>query len=322
MLGRTSWGTVGVKAFDYDGDARLDLMLVDMHSDMWMPTDLPLKNVDEYRKYAGPDGAALALGVTTTSKRQELLDRLKVRPDSVIFGNTLFRNLGGGKFEEVSDAAGVETLWPWGIAAADFDANAAVDIYIPSGMGYPYQYWRSYLLMNRGDATFEDRSGSAGLDPPPGGVFLEERIGSTLAARSARSAAVADFDADGRPDLIVNNFNDRAHYYRNLYPKRSWVAFRLTGTRSNRDAVGALVTVRAGGRRQIRQVEAAGGYLAQSSKTVQFGLADANVLEECEIRWPSGFVQKVDSVRMNSVNAITEPAGAAAGAEPAPSGRK
>ncbi len=311
VLGRTSWGTVGVKAFDYDGDARLDLMLVDMHSDMWMPYHLPVADIDEHRKFSGPEGPNEGPGSAPPQQRQELRDRLHVRQESVIFGNTLFRNLGGGKFEEASERAGVETLWPWGVAAADFDLNGAMDAFIPSGMGHPYGYWRSYLLMGRGDGSFEDRARDLGIDPPPGGAFLEGRIGGLLAARSARSAAVADLDGDGRPDLVVNNFNDRAHLFRNYFPNRSWVAFRLTGTRSNRDAVGALVTIRSDGKAQIRQVEAAGGYLAQSSKTVHFGLAGAAKLDACEIRWPSGIVQKPADVRLNAVNAIVEPAQAA-----------
>ena len=89
---------------------------------------------------------------------------------------------------------------------------------------------------------------------------------------------------------------------------RRWTALRLTGTRSNRDAVGALVVLRAGGRLQVRQVDAASGYLSQSTKTLHFGLGDASTIESCEIRWPSGVVQKLDGARVDAVNAVTEPA--------------
>ena len=83
-------------------------------------------------------------------------------------------------FAEFSADAGVETLWPWGIAVADFDADGFEDAFVPSGMGYPYRYWRSPLLMNRGNGTFADASAAAGLDPLPGG---------TLQARADRREA-------------------------------------------------------------------------------------------------------------------------------------
>ena len=309
VLGRTSWGTIGVKAFDYDGDGRLDLMLADMHSDMWIPTLRQRPEfIDERRKYDGIEGPMLKLGRMSAAAVDDLYANMSVRKESVLFGNTLFRNLGGGKFEETSDKAGVETFFPWGIAAADFDMDGFNDVYLPSGMGYPWFYWPSALLMNKGDGTFENRCAREGIDPPPGGDFLDTFIGRVAAAKSSRSAAVADFDMDGRPDLVVNNFNGRAYLYRNQFPARSWTGLRLSGTKSNRDAVGAVVTVRAGGRRHVRLVEPASGYLAQSSKTLHFGLGDAKAIETCEIRWPTGKVQKVTDLKLGAVNAVVEPA--------------
>jgi hypothetical protein len=311
-LGRTSWGAIGVKALDYDGDGRLDLMIVDMHSDMWMDIWEVPPEIEEHKKYAGVAGPRVERGTMRPAVRDEMNAKLHIRPDTVLFGNTLFHNLGGGKFEEVSDTAGVETFWPWGVAAADFDMDGSVDLFIPSGMGYPLFYWRNALLMNHGDGTFEDRSRRFGIDPPPGGELLDTTVGGKLAPRSSRAAATLDFDDDGRPDLVVVNFNDRAFLYRNDFPKQNWTGFRLTGTKSNRDAVGAVVTLRAGGRVQVRQVEGASGYLAQSSKTLLFGLGEAAKPESCEIRWPSGLVQSVTDVRMSAVNAVTEPAAAPA----------
>jgi hypothetical protein len=132
-------------------------------------------------------------------------------------------------------------------------------------------------------------------------------MGGRDATKSARSAAVADFDGDGRLDLAVNNFNDRAHLYMNRGPQRNWLAFKLAGTSANRDAVGAVVRLHAGGRARIGQVQAAGGYLAQSSKTVHFGLGDATAVESCEIRWPGGGVQKIGAPEINRMHRIVEP---------------
>ncbi|MCE9634575.1 MAG: CRTAC1 family protein [Planctomycetes bacterium] len=305
--GRTSWGTTGVKAFDYDGDGRLDLMAVDMHSDMWLPISLTIPPIEEHRKYKGLEGPAVERGFMTSAQSAELNASMHPSPLAV-FGNTLHRNLGGGRFEEVSDKAGVETFWPWGIAPADFDCDGDQDVFVPSGMGYPLFYWRSSFLVNRSDGTFEDHSRIVGIDPLPGGSNAKELIDGMLAPRSQRAAAVSDLDGDGRPDLVVVNFNDHPFVLRNTFPARSWVELRLHGTRSNRDAIGAVVTIRAGGKRIVRQVETASGYLAQSTKTLHFGLGDAKSIDSCEIRWPNGSVQKLDGLKLGVVTDVTEPA--------------
>lgn len=306
-LGRTPWGAVGAKAFDYSGDGRLDLYVVDMHSDMWMNSETDPATLPGAKKFGtsyGPSGISPQLGP---------LGKLRFDVAGVVFGNALYRAEGGGKFTELSDVAGVETLWPWGIAAADFDADGHQDAYVPTGMGYPYGYLRSPLLMNRGNGSFVDAAEAAGLEPFPGGREQAERIGGKPAARSARAAAVGDFDADGRPDLVVSLFNDRAMLFMNRSPARGWVGFRLTGTGRNRDAVGAVVRVKAGGRTYVRQVDAAGGYLAQSSRTLHFGLGDARTLDEVTVRWPDGKVETRTDLAVGRVHALRRDAAPGAG---------
>ena len=306
VLGATSWGAAGAKVLDYDGDGRLDLFVTDMHSDMWMPITSSPDCIDERKKYAGVDGAAIELKMNTAAEAAEIRARLKTPPDGAVYGNTLFRNLGGGRFEEVSDKAGAETFWPWGVAPADFDLDGDEDAYIPSGMGYPYFYWRSPFLMNQGDGTFVDRCREVGLEPPPGGLMLEQRVQDRLAARSSRAAAVADFDADGRPDIVVNNMNDRAFLWMNRFPVRHWLAFRLTATRGQHEAIGATVTLRVAGKPMVRMVQAAGGYLAQSTRTLFFGLGDATKVDSCEIRWPGGHVESIAAPAIDRLHAIRE----------------
>jgi len=153
----TSFGTIGAKTFDYNNDGRLDLVIGDMHSDMWMGADvgIELRKIEPGRKYAtrrGPysrsdDGQAQA-ALETEIFGTDL--------DRVVFGNTFFKNLGEGRFEEVSDAAHLETFWPWGVATGDFDSDGYEDVFFPSGMGYPFDYWPNHLMMNDGDGAFSD----------------------------------------------------------------------------------------------------------------------------------------------------------------------
>ncbi len=318
VLGRVSWGAIGSKAFDFNNDGRLDLLIVDMHSDMWLPPTVDPRtgtSDDLKKKYPHVMGPLVPRFGDAATAEERLVGAFKVRYDDVLFGNTLFQALPSGKFKEVSDRANMETFWPWGIATGDFDNDGYEDVFLPSGMGHPYGYWPNALMMNNGNGTFTDRAAVAGIEPPPGGVYLQEKIGGKPAARSSRCAAVADFTGTGRLDLVVNNFNDSAYYFRNHYPRKNYVSFRLTGTTSNRDAIGALVRIYVGKEVMVRQVQAAGGYLSQSSKTVHFGLGDREKVDRVEVWWPlaprgpKARPQTIVNPAINTLHRLTEPAG-------------
>jgi len=308
VLGKTSWGALGARAFDYDGDGRIDLMVSDMHSDMWGPMDIEREVVEEKVKYPTFFARMVALGRTTAEEDRAFETTAGIRRDEVVFGNTLFRNKGGGAFEEVSDRAGAETFWPWGVAEGDFDGDGYLDVFLPSGMGFPFFHWRNPLLRNRGDGTFEDVGKSAGIEPRPGGPTTGEVLGRRHVTRSSRAAATADFDGDGRLDLAVSNFNERAYLYRNVSAPGHWCGLRLTGAGANRDAIGALARLTAGGRTQVRQVQASSGYLSQSTKALHFGLGGAATVDRVEIRWPDGSTQVLDHPPADRWIPVVEPA--------------
>jgi hypothetical protein len=306
-LGKTSWGAIGAKACDYNSDGRLDLFVTDMHSDMWMGHDYRAEAVEERKKYRFVTGRMAGPGGSSGGAERLAADRLGVDYTEVLFGNTLFRNEGEGRFKETSDEAGLETFWPWGIASGDFDNDGHLDAFIPSGMGYPFFYWRNSLMMNDGDGSFTDHSRTEGIDPPAGGIYLPDRIAGNRAVRSSRCAVAADFDGDGRLDLLTNNFNDHPYYLKNQFPPKNYLQLALTGTRSNRDAIGAVIHLFMGKQVLVRQVEGAGGYLSRGSKVVHFGLGEGKQVDRVEIGWPSGARQTLTRPAINTLHAITEP---------------
>jgi hypothetical protein len=315
VLGRTSWGGMGCKAFDFNNDGKLDVYIVDMHSDMWLPSSDDPEMREFARKhqrsrYSDSSGGAREFPgriANVDEQERQIAAALQIRYDDVLFGNSFYKNRGGGEFEEFSEQAGLETFWPWGIATGDFDNDGFEDLFIPSGMGYPFFYWPNALMMNNGNETFTDHARAEEIEPPARGIYQEQKINGKLAARSSRAAAVADFRGAGQLDLVVNNFNDRPYYFQNQFPKKSYIQFRLRGTKSNRDAIGAVARLHVGKKILTRQVHPAGGYLSQSSKTLHFGLGDRTEVERLEILWPSGRRQTIRNPEINRVHDLVEP---------------
>src|SRR5262249_52079708 len=108
-------------------------------------------------------------------------------------------------------------------------------------------------------------------------------------------------------------------YFKNQFPRKNYISFQLQGRRtnrdppggkekkSNRDAIGALVRIYLGKEVMVRQVQAAGGYLSQSSRNLHFGLGDRRQVERVEIRWPSGLSQTLNNPAINQLHKISEP---------------
>lgn len=119
--------------------------------------------------------------------------------------------------------------------------------------------------------------------------------------RDARGVATADFDNDGDLDIVINNNpgdSGRAELSRatllrnNVGERRNWLAIELRGTESNRDAVGASVTLEAGGEKFTRLVSAGSGFASQQSARLYFGLGDKTEVDTMTVRWPNGRIQK------------------------------
>src|SRR5208282_276211 len=120
----------------FENDGRMDLLITDMHSDM--------------SQEPGTDNEKQKSTITWNDSY------LQGKKSDFIFGNALYHNLGGGKFEEVSDKMGVENYWPWGVSVGDVNADGWDDIFISSGMSFPYRYGINSLLLNDRGQKFRD----------------------------------------------------------------------------------------------------------------------------------------------------------------------
>ena len=313
---KTPWGAMGVKAFDFDGDGRFDLLVTDMHSDMWA-------NI--------PPGDWAAEGRKADSARAPA-DFFPGGKARFIFGNALFHNRGGGRFEEVSDAVGVETYWPWGPSVDDLNADGWDDIFIAAGMNFPHRYGINSVLLNEAGGHFLPAEFLLGVEPRPNGAMQQvwftldcgggadrgslmcaacfEPGGAALGCRheagghvrvmgslGTRAAVILDLDGDGDLDVVTNEFNAPPQVLVSDLAQRRRVNFlqvRLRGTRSNREGLGAQVTVvLPDGRRILKAMDGKSGYLSQSELPLYFGLGDADHAASLEVRWPSGRRQTV-----------------------------
>jgi hypothetical protein len=224
--------------------------------------------------------------------------------------NTLYRNDGSGLFTDVSFEARLgESTLPylgWATAFADFDFDSDLDVFVVNGHIYPeadrFQSGTSYaqsnlLFENAGDGTFRDDSARAGL--------VEQRLG--------RGAAVGDVDEDGDLDVVVANMHALPSLLRNGGGnRRGWVRFLLIGRSSNRDGVGARVTVESRGHAQTRTSKAGGGYLSSHDPRLHFGLAEATSVGHLRVIWPSGSVDTLEALSAGRGYVIKEGVGVVA----------
>jgi len=292
---------------DYDGDGHEDVYV----SNMWSAAGM---RVSQQRIFHEKD-----------SENIRALYRQHAR------GNSLYRNLGNGKFKNVSSEAGVEMgRWAWASDSWDLDHDGYPDLYCANGYisgpdrrdlssffwrhvvgaspadatptpAYEHGWnainesirsdlsWsgfeRNVCFLNNRDGTFTDVSGALGLD------FLDD----------SRSFVFADIDHDGRQEIVLKNRSGpQLRVLRNaLQHIGHSISFILRGEKSNRDAIGAAVTVEVVGRRQTKYLQAGSGFLGQHSKELFFGLGQSDEAVHATVRWPSGVIEKFDHLPAN-----------------------
>jgi len=221
-------------------------------------------------------------------------------------GAMLSRNLGKQGFDDVSRSSGVEQatypLVGWGTSFLDMDNDGWLDLFLANGHVYPQAntipggapYEQPMLLYrNNWDGTFEEVSKAAGLaDIPP---------------RSRRGAAFGDIFNDGNIDVVVVDMDGPPLLLKNLnHDGNHRVEFKLVGAKSNRAAIGARVTVRAGKLVQFSEVKGGSSYLSQNDLRQHFGLGKESRIDSVQIRWPSGRMETLTNVAPDAIYTVVE----------------
>ena len=229
------------------------------------------------------------------------------RPDVIVAalaGETfpLFRNRPKGGFSDITDRSGMGPLSNgrsgWSLGLFDFNNDGWKDLFVSCAHvndtveAFEATHYRlpNAIFANTGDGSFRDVSADAGADFQTPGVH--------------RGAAFADFNQDGKIDVVVSQIGGRAELWENVSPdNNTWLDIRLTGTRSNRDGIGARLRVG----NQYNQMTTAVGYASSSHTPVHFGTGNAAYVD-VEIIWPSGIRQELRHVRTRQVLDVREPA--------------
>jgi enediyne biosynthesis protein E4 len=220
--------------------------------------------------------------------------------------HSLFRNDGKGSFSDASVEAGIASptlpFVGFGVAFFDADNNGTLDLSIVNGHvidntavfrpGSSHAQ-RRLLFQNTNGRRFAEVSKQAG----PG--FSVQTVGRTLIE--------SDIDNDGDVDLVITNNGGPLEVLRNNVGRDGHaIEMRLVGVRSNRNGIGARVTVTAQGRAQMREVKSGSSYLGQNDLRVHFGLADATRIEKIDIRWPTGDVETIRDLAADQIVTVTE----------------
>jgi len=223
--------------------------------------------------------------------------------------DNLYRNLGNKSFSDMAWASGLgQASYPyvkWGTGFFDFDNDGWSDVLVANGHVYPQvdaipgsSHYRQplQLFRNRRNGTFEDVSAISGLEAIP--------------LQSRRGAAFGDINNDGNIDVVLLNIGETPNLLINRTASVNHrVLFQLVGTRSNRAAIGARVTVTSRSFKQLNEVRSGGSYISQNDLRLHFGLGSDDRISSVQIFWPSGKTEVLNDLPADFIYTIVEEQG-------------
>ena len=218
----------------------------------------------------------------------------------------LYRNLGDGTFDYVSNSTGISAATllhsGWGVRFLDYDNDGWKDLFIVQShvmdtieVNEPHLHYKEppMLLRNDNGKRFVNVSADSG-EP-----FQQAWVG--------RGMAIGDINNDGKIDVVLSTNNGQAYLLLNETPTANhWITLKLVGVKSNRDGIGSQVKITTETGDQYASATTAGSYQSSSDKRVHFGLGAAKSVKVVQIRWPSGIVQTLKEVKPDQVVTVTE----------------
>src|SRR6266853_1231193 len=275
-VGSTRW-TLAVAAADFNGDGWPDLFLANDYG----PEELYLN--DHGQRFVlsrvglesdSKSGMSATLGDVLNRGRVDAFVTNISEPGYLFHGNNLRLNFLPelGRFQQAAEGVVADAGWAWGAQLGDLDNDGRNELFIVNG----------YVSGDR------DRS--------------------YWYAASKIAVVLVDLFNRGVLDVVVANQKQPALVYKNtVAPGNHWIAFKLVGTRSNRSAIGAEVTVEFGAERQLQIVYGGVGFASQNDRRLHFGLGRTARADRVVIRWPSGTVQTIEHPAVDQLHVVTEP---------------
>ncbi len=301
---------MGIGLADFDGDGYLDLFVANDTEPNLLFHNLRNGTFEEIGFMAGvayPEAGKALSGMGADAR--DIDDDGK--PDifhTALSSETMpvFRNQGHNSFVEVTARAGVSSASlsraGWSNAIADFNNDGKKDLFVaggdvmdPTGEFHEKVAQTNLVLANLGSFRFADATPGAGPE------FSTKRA-------THRGGAFGDIDNDGRLDAVVTALDESVELWRNLSPAPNrWLSIRTVGTKSNRDGIGAEITLTMPSGVRHNHVNSSVGYGGASDMRVHFGLGKDETVTRLEVRWPSGIRQVLENVPTNQVLTVKEP---------------
>lgn len=298
---------MGVAVADYDGDGRPDLFTTNDAYYNFLFHNLGGARFEEVGMDAGAslvkDGRFVSgMGVDFRDIDNDgLPDLAFVALDRETF--PIFRNIGNGEFEEVTETTGMAKLsWNmvgYGDGLFDFDNDGWKDLFIARG------HINSDTL--GADVIDQPNTVMRNIDGKHWQALTEEAGLTGHAPARHRGCAFGDLNGDGRVDVVVTAIGREAEIWINKSnPTAHWIDVALQGTKSNRDGIGAVVKITTNSGSQWNHMTSAVGYASSSYGPVHFGLGTDATVRSLEVRWPSGIVQRLENVQADRVISVKE----------------